>query len=320
LLEQFREEITVADGENLDSVVRRALGEAAEPADSAGVADAIRARVASGDLGVAATASTAPGWGGLGALGWLPWIGVVVAAGIVGGTLGATGYLGGPSSDAPVESSVIAVTRTVDARSCVGGDVVATLAADTRVLAVLRSDDERWAGVRSPSALGETVWIPVSTLTPDDGQPSVSDLPVGGACPVIEALDDSPARATSEDPDDVTPDPAPDPNPDPDPAPPPPPSDTTPPTVQQLSVDVNGCPAVIQAVAADNVGVTQVTLSWSGVAAGSGAMSLVSGTWRYLYDSENLPEGNMTFTAIARDAAGNASAPAVTNVYMVCVL
>lgn len=311
----------MADGENLDSVVRRALGEAAEPADSAGVADAIRARVASGDLGVAATASTAPGWGGLGALGWLPWIGVVVAAGIVGGTLGATGYLGGPTRDEAIESGGIAVTRSVDARSCVGGDVVATLPAETRVVAVLRSDDEGWAGVRSPSALGETVWIPVSTLAVDDGQPLVSELPVGGACPAVEALDDSPTPGPSDDPDDDSPGPGPDPNPDPnpDPGPAPPPADTSSPTVQQLSIDVDGCPAVIQAVAADNVGVTQVTLSWSGVAAGSGAMSLSSGTWRYFYDSANLPEGNMTFTAIARDAAGNASAPAVANVYMVCL-
>ena len=211
------------------------------------------------------------------------------------------------------------------ARSCIDGPVVATLAVDTRVLAVQRNDDAGWAGVRNPSSLGDIVWVPVRSVAIDEGQPSLDGLSLGGDCPVIEALVPTPVPAPIDDPIDPGPGPAPgpnpgpDPDPDPEPEPVPPPSDTTPPSVQQLGVDVNGCPAVIQAVAADNVGVTQVTLSWSGAASGSAPMTLVSGTWRYLYDSENLPEGNMTFTAIARDAAGNVSAPAGANVYMVCL-
>lgn len=251
----------MADGNNLDDLMRRALNDAAKPADPAGVADALRARVDDGDLGVTVSSSVAPGWGGLGVRAWLPWLGVIVAAAIVVGTLGATGVLGGSNSGTTDASPVVVESPSVDPQSCGEG----------------------------PGA--------------------------GGVCPTSDGLDDSPAP--SDNPSEAPP--APEPEPDPDPAPAPP-SDTTLPTVQQLSIDSNPCPAVIQAVAADNVGVTQVTLTWSGVATGSAAMSLVSGTWRYLYDSENLPEGTMTFTAIALDAAANASAPMSATDYVVCVL
>ncbi len=251
----------MADGNNLDDLMRRALHDAAQPADPTGVADALRARVDDGDLGVAVSSSVAPGWGGLGVRAWLPWVGVIVAAAIVGATLGATGVFGGSITETTDASPVVVESRSADPQSC--GE--------------------------APGA--------------------------GGVCPTSEELDDSPAP--SDDPSEAPPAPAPEPDPEPDPAPP---SDTTLPTVQQVSIDSNPCPAVIQAVAADNVGVTQMTLSWSGVATGSASMSLVSGTWRYLYDSENLPEGTMTFTAIARDAAGNASAPVSTTDYIVCVL
>ena len=251
----------MADGNNLDDLMRRALNDAAQPADPTGVADALRARVDDGDRGVTVSSSVAPGWGGLAVRAWLPWLGVIVVAAIVGATLGATGVFGGSMTETTDASPVVVESRSADPQSC-----------------------------------GE--------------EPGA-----GGVCPTSEQLDDSPAP--SADPSEAPPAPETDPDPDPAPAPP---SDTTPPTVQQVSIDSNPCPAVIQVVAADNVGVTQVTLSWSGVATGSAAMSLVSGTWRYLYDSENLPEGTMTFTAIARDAAGNASAPVSATDYIVCVL
>lgn len=251
----------MADGNNLDDLMRRAFHDAAQPADPTGVADALRARVESGDLGVTVSSSVAPGWGGLAVRAWLPWLGVIVAAAIVGATLGATEVFGGPVTETTDASPVVVESRSADPQSCGEG----------------------------PGA--------------------------GGVCPTSEQLVDSPAP--SDDPSEAPPAPEPDPDPDPAPAPP---SDTTLPTVQQVSIDSNPCPAVIEAVASDNVGVTQVTLSWSGVATGSAAMSLVSGTWRYLYDSENLPEGTMTFTAVARDAAGNASGPMSATDYVVCVL
>lgn len=253
----------MANGNNLDDLMRRALNDAAQPGDPSGVADALRARVDHGDLGVTVSSSVAPGWGGLGVRAWLPWLGVIVVAAIVGATLGATGVFAGSSTETTDARPVVVETRSVDTQSCGEG----------------------------PGA--------------------------GSVCPTSEALDDSPAP--SDDPSEAPPAPGPDPAPEPDPVPAPP-SDTTLPIVQQLSIDSNPCPAVIEAVAADNVGVTQVTLTWSGVATGSAAMSLVSGTWRYLYDSENLPEGWMTFTAIARDAAGNASASVSATDYVVCVL
>ncbi|MBA4246915.1 MAG: hypothetical protein C0444_01275 [Microbacterium sp.] len=251
----------MADGNNLDDLMRRAFHDAAQPADPTGVADALRARVDDGDLGVTVSSSVAPGWGGLAVRAWLPWLGVIVVAGIVGVTLGATGVFGGSITQMTDASPVAVESASVDPQSCGEG----------------------------PGA--------------------------GGVCPTSDQLDDSPAP--SDNPSEAPP--APEPEPDPDPAPAPP-SDTTLPTVQQLSIDSNPCPAVIQAVAADNVGVTQVTLTWSGATTGSAAMSFVSGTWRYLYDSENLPEGTMTFTAIALDAAGNASAPVSATDYIVCVL
>jgi hypothetical protein len=253
----------VADGNNLDDLMRRAFHDAAQPADPTGVADALRARVDGGDLGVTVSSSVAPGWAGLGVRAWLPWLGVIVVAAVVGVTLGATGVFGGSMTQMTDASPVAVESPSVDPQSCGEG----------------------------PGA--------------------------DGVCPTSEELDDSPAP--SDDPSEAPPAPGPDPEPEPDPVPAPP-SDTTLPTVQQLSIDSNPCPAVIQAVAADNVGVTQVTLSWSGVATGSAAMSLVSGTWRYFYDSENLPEGTMTFTAIARDAAGNASSTVSATDYIVCVL
>lgn len=249
----------MANGNNLDDLMRRALNDAAQPGDPTGVADALRARVDAGDLGVTVSSSVAPGWSGFGVRAWLPWLGVIVAAAIVGATLGATGVFAGSTTETTDASPVVVETRSVDPQSCGEGPGV------------------------------------------------------GGVCPTSEQLDDSPAP--SADPSEAPP--APEPDPVPAPAAP---SDTTLPTVQQLSIDSNPCPAVIEAVAADNVGVTQVTLTWSGAATGSAAMSLVSGTWRYLYDSENLPEGIMTFTAIARDAAGNASAPMSATDDVVCVL
>ncbi len=255
-------------------------------------------------------------------LAWLPYLGLVIVAGIGGAALGVSGVLGSPSAVSAAPGSSTFVPRTVDARVCAGGPVATSLQFGTHVLAVQRSDDSEWAGVRNPAAVGSTVWVLADALVVDEGQPPLAELPVGGTCPVVVASAESaptpPAGEPADEPSDEA-EPAPNPGPAPPPPPPPPPSDTTPPSVQQLGVNVNGCPAVIQAVASDNVGVTQVTLSWSGVASGSGAMTLVGGSWRFEYDSANAPEGAMTFTAVARDAAGNASAAAVANVYMVCL-
>jgi len=305
----------VADVERFEAELRDAFQRAATPGNSTGVADTIRKRAAAGDGVASVSSSTPPGWGGSGLLGWLPWLGLVIAAGIVGGTIGAAGFLGGASAESPAGALLEVLPQGADARACADGPIVANLLAETRVLAVQRSEDSAWVGVRNPARIDTTVWIPVNALVVDDGERPLADLPVGGSCPLTIAIGPAPDIAPSADPEE----PAPGPNPNPIPNPTLPPGDTTPPAVLQLGVDVNPCPAVVTAVASDNVSVTQVTLSWSGVATGSAPMALVSGTWRYNYDSLNSPEGAMTFQAVARDAAGNASSPASYNAYMVCL-
>jgi hypothetical protein len=51
----------VADFDDIDALLSSSLKKAAEPANSAGVADAIRARVDAGDTGASVAGSTAPG-------------------------------------------------------------------------------------------------------------------------------------------------------------------------------------------------------------------------------------------------------------------
>jgi len=317
----------VVDVERFEAQLRDAFQRAATPGNSTGVADAIRKRVAAGDGGVAVRGATAPGWGGSGLWRWLPWLGLVIAAGIVGGTVGAAGLFGGPLAESSAQASFVLLPQGADAHACVDGPVVGSFLADTRVLVVQRSDDSAWAGVQNPSQVDTTVWIPVNVLVIDDGGRPLADVPVGGVCPLTVAIEPTPESIPSANPEEsapgpeLNPGPNPGPNPDLNPGPnpnPPPPGDTTPPAVLQLGVSANPCPAVVTAFAIDNVSVTQVTVTWSGVATGSAPMSLVSGTWRYNYDPENALNGAVTFSAIARDAAGNSSSPVAQTVDMQC--
>lgn len=73
----------------LDSRLRDALGRAAQQGDSAGVADAIRDRVAAGDPGASAPGPVAPGWGRR--LGMLLG-GVLLAVVLVGGAATGVGF------------------------------------------------------------------------------------------------------------------------------------------------------------------------------------------------------------------------------------
>ena len=69
-------------------------------------------------------------------------------------------------------------------------------------------------------------------------------------------------------------------------------------------------PVTVVASASDDVGVTSVTVTWSGQYSGSAPMSLVGGEWRYTFTPPTNETGTITFTVVARDAAGNQSAPA----------
>src|SRR6185436_11985907 len=71
-----------------DDLLGAALKRAAQPGDAAGVAEAIRARVAAGDPGTPAATS---GFGPTGILRWWPWVVTVLALLLAGGVLTAVG-------------------------------------------------------------------------------------------------------------------------------------------------------------------------------------------------------------------------------------
>jgi len=285
----------MAEFDGLDALLRDALGKAAEAGDSTGVADAIRSRVAAGDAGPSVvTGSTAPGWGG-GVGSWLPWLGLVVVAAIGGTALGASGVLGAPLGEPDLGSTAV-VRATAPASSCPGGPIVDELHAGDRVLAVQRSEDIDYLGVRDPRDLDTVLWLPASSLILDAGQPDVATLPVG-ECPEVVVTY-------------VTPTPTPTPE---ETQPPPPPGETTAPKINTATGTPNPVfnldPLLLRVTAGDNVGVVGVDVSWTGEFTGNASMSLVGSEWRYTFNPPNDGGGDIFFTFRARDAAGNVSGP-----------
>jgi hypothetical protein len=273
----------------LDELLSSTLKRIAPPAESSGVAEAIRARVEAGDAGISATASTAPGWGGGGAAGWLPWIGVVVVVGLVGGGVGVSGLAGAATDETVVVGHTSVLDAVVDAGSCPGGPVVRTLSADTRVLAVARSEDSVYLGVRNPDDVAATIWVPASVVVADAGQ-DVAGLPVGEACPTgtLAPLIVVPVEPTIE------------------PTSPgaPPPGDTSPPTFGTSTVACTN----VAIPASDNVGVTSVTVSASGAnTLPVSQMQLIKGTWKFNIVPQFQNNGDTLFTFVATDGAGNST-------------
>jgi hypothetical protein len=300
----------MADFDALDGRLRDALGQAAQQGDSAGVADAIRARVAAGDPGTSVASSTAPGWGG--GWSWLPWLATVLVAGIVGTTLGLTGVFGVPTEEVSVLPSTASVVEIAPAYSCPGGPQVGQLRGGDRVVAVQRSDDAAYLGVRDPWNVGTVLWVTASAVVVDAGEPAISTLPVG-ACPeaTVQYGDPTPTAEPTEEP-------GPQPGP-PAPQPPGPTPDTTAPSITQYGGSPSQICAdpqsgwatstTVSAVASDNVGVSGVRMTWSQFGGGSAELSLSGGTWRANYDPPSGSQGMITFQLVARDAAGNLSAP-----------
>ncbi|CAN5341782.1 hypothetical protein BH11ACT4_BH11ACT4_15640 [soil metagenome] len=299
--------------DTIDELLGASLKRIAQPGDSAGVAEAIRARLAAGDTGTPASSSGFTS----GAGSWLPWIGVIVVAGIVGGATGASGLAGHPQVQQAIAGTSGAIAQHAAADACVDGPVAAELPAGERVLATARSEDSAWLGVRNPVTLLDTVWLPAGVVTVDDGQPAVASLPVGGACPTAAvAVDPPPVVAAPVAPpssDSGSSDggssggggtPA-------------GPSDGQAPTVTGVSATpttvYNNQTAVVHASVSDNVGVSSVSISWSGAVSGSGSMSGSGGAWIFNFSSnDGAPSsfGSVTFQVVAYDAAGNSSAPA----------
>jgi hypothetical protein len=300
---------------SLDELLSSSIKSAAEPAASAGVADAIRSRVAAGDAGTPVAGSTAPGWGG-GASGILTIvvpIALIVVAGAVGGALGVTGVFGATGASAGGELPGYLTTSSVaTGYVCPGGPVSGTIPAGTRVLAVARDDKGEYLGVRNPQDRSDVMFFATDDLVLDAGGVDPATLPVV-ECPVptVEVVAPPVVEAPPEAPP-VTP-----PSGGGTTPPPPPPSDTTPPAIGKISATptliINDQATQISVTASDNVAVTGVQLSWSIPGNnGSGSMTLSGGVWRFTYSDPDLADGfgNITFTARAVDGAGNLSAPA----------
>jgi hypothetical protein len=162
----------------IDVLLSASLKRSAQPGDAAGVADAIRSRVDAGDTGAPAASS---GFGG-GVLRWLPWVGLIVVAGIAGGAAGAAGVFA-PEPVAVALPNPPAHVSMAPTYSCPGGEVVGSVVAGSRVLAIQRSADDAFLAVRDPWNHTSTVWVSRSDVAVDPGQDSAS-IPVG-ACPVI---------------------------------------------------------------------------------------------------------------------------------------
>lgn len=294
-------------GPELDATLRDAFQRAARPGDSAGVADAIRSRVAAGDTGTSVTASTAPGWGG-GIAAWLPWLGLVAAAGVLGGGLGVAGVFA-PTDEAAVSPYHVAQVTT-PGYQCPGGPAVTELGANERVLAVARDDESAWLQVRDPRDLATLVWLPARVVTVDTGH-EISALPVGEGCPEEVGYEVEPEPDASQQPQ-----PPGQPQPGGPPAPPPPAGDTTSPSVTSAYGTPNPVyamePVSLSVTASDDVAVEGVTVSWSGQYSDSKPkpMTFSGGSWRYTFVPPTNETGTITFTFVARDAAGNTSSPA----------
>lgn len=309
---------------DIDELLKGSFDRLAEPANSAGVADAIRSRVAAGDAGTSVAGSVAPGWGG-GASGFLTIaapIALIVVAGVVGGSLGASGVFGasGSSSGGEVPSYVIA-PDTAPIYSCPGGPQIGSIPANTRVLAVARDEDAAFLGARNPDDLAATIWFTAGDLVLDDSGPAIDALPVE-SCPEVTVTE-------------VTPTPTPEPTVEPEETDEPePPSDTTPPSIKVgnwnpdslVGIEFGYCSNVAQISvnAADNVGIASVTASSSRPSSPVTLVSSGGGTWVFKITGGSYTSAtptNITVTFTATDTSGlTASGSRVIPIYRDCLI
>jgi hypothetical protein len=281
----------VAESIGIDDAIRSAFTNAARPADSHGVADAIRSRMSAGDTGTPAGGPTAPGFGG-GWFSWLPWVGVVLVTGLAGGAVGLTGVFGHPTDEIEVVGHTTVLNGGANLSSCPGGPVVGSIGSGTRVLVVERHDSGS-IGIRNPADFSSVVWLAPSDVTVDTDQPSLASLPFGASCPVVTV-------AT--------------PTPTPTPTPPPVAKDVTAPVLgtpqATEAIIYNADETTISVTASDNVGVTGVKITWSGAQSGSANMTRSGGVWKFTYSTNATGPhdyGFITFSLRATDAAGNHS-------------
>jgi hypothetical protein len=293
---------------DVDTVLSESLKRVAQPGDPTGVAELIRSRVAAGDTGTPSDGgsgfASGSGWT------WLPWAGAGVVVAIAGAVVGASGVFGSLQPAEPASAPGLSVSRVTSGLDCPGGSAVVAFGPGDRVLAVARSDDSAYLAVRSPFDRADTVWLPVSAIDVDEGEPAISSLEVGGCPePVVTVLQPSTPPTT---PPVETTKPKPPSNPNP-----PAPVDHAP-VVQSVSVSddhiYSGESTTISAVATDDHGVDTVLISWSGAdSSGQRAMTKVGGHWEFVYH-ENGHFGTVTFIVRAVDSANKTSAPKSVNV------
>lgn len=283
----------------IDVLLSASLKRSAQPGDAAGVADAIRSRVAAGDTGAPAASS---GFGGAKVLSWLPWVGLVILAGIGGGAAGAAGVFA-PEPIAVALPNPPAAVSMAPTYSCPGGEIVGSVVAGSRVLALQRSADDAFLAVRDPWNHSSTVWVSRADVAVDADQDAAS-IPVG-ACPVITLSAPVVVPPPPVEPED----------------------DTTAPTTSASAkpavITIEGYSAycgpdisTITVVATDNVGVTEVWATWAG---GRDAFTASGDVWSLQF-SEPV-DAIYDLTILARDAAGNVSDPSyVTIVVEYCLI
>ena len=296
---------------DIDSLLRDSFARIAEPGDPAGVVESIRTRMDAGDTGAPASSSgfsSGSPW-------FVPWIlgGAVLA--VAGLVLGTSGLIPTPQP----ASQTAQLQTTVDALDCPGGSPVATLAAGNRVVAVARSDDGGYLGIRNPYDTSATVWLPTTVVIPDAGEAAVADLPVDG-CGEAVTTQVAPEVEVVPVPEETT---APqEPTVPQKPTASQPVADTTPPTLGNPTATPSAMicaddsyaayyaiSSIIAVTAADNIGVTGVHIGWSGAATGQAEMTGGPTNWTYTYNPpQATPAGTITFVLQARDAAGNLSA------------
>lgn len=270
-------------------------------------------------------------------------LGAIGAAGLVaGGALGFTALR--PSDDDTAERTVLVAEqiRRGGLYDCPDGAIVGDARPGDRLFAIGRLDDGSWLAVRAVDG-GDISWLPATALATDDDR----DLPtltctetIAMNAGVADATTTTETTTTTTTVETTTTTTAPPTTTVPATVPPTAPPPTLPPDTEQPTIQAgsnlgeiydNSWPtcdneAVLTAFVSDNVGVTSVTATWSGLPGSPKAFTKGAGnTWTATFGPFSGLDGNyseqITITITARDAAGNTRSTNVqVHVYGTCLI
>lgn len=269
-------------------------------------------------------------------------LGAIGAVGLVaGGALGFTALQ--PSDDTAAAGPVVVVEeiRRGGLYDCPDGAIVGDARPGDRLFAVGRTDDGGWLAVRAVDG-GDISWLPAAALATDDNRelPAITcteTIAMNVGATDTTTTDTSTSTTTVETTTTTVP---PTTTTVPATVPPTAPPPTLPPDTQQPSLQASSnlseifdskwptCDndAVLTAFASDNVGVTAVTATWSGLQGSPKAFTKGAGnTWTTTFGPfGGLSSGYselITITITARDAAGNTRSTNVqVRVFETCLL